>query len=213
MAFPKSRTITIKSKSMHKTLTLTLLTGLALGAAGPASAQFIGYFAVSNWTLSNVTAPPGGDPLGGGSADTTGAPNSIEIISNNAYIDDLSGPTTNTDFTITATTAGSVSFDWSFLTTDDEGPTWDPFGYVRNGIFVKLSDDNGSDTQSDSASFSVNVGDVFGFRAQSLDSSFGSSFTTISNFNFTARGPSVPEPGTLALFALGGALGLRRRKA
>jgi hypothetical protein len=180
---------------MNKILSLTLLAGLALGAAAPASASFSGAYAVANWTASTAH---------GGSIDTSGAPNSIALVSSN----DGGGPS-NQDFTITAVAADTVSFDWDYGTAD-EGPSHDPFGYLLNNVFFQLTNNAGAKAQAGSFSFPVLAGDVFGFRARSGDSCCGAATTTVSNFNI---GASVPEPGTLALLALGGMMGLRRRTA
>jgi hypothetical protein len=47
----------------------------------------------------------------------------------------------------------------------------------------------------------VLAGDIFGFRANSVDSVLGSATTTISNFNTSFNSPpsSVPVPGALWL--------------
>ncbi|MEA5416984.1 hypothetical protein [Synechococcus sp. BA-132 BA5] len=188
--------------SLSKKKFLGLMTaGLAsatLGlAASPAQAltQFAGDYAPGNWTQTI-----GGD----GSIDTSGAPSSITLISSN----DGSGAQ-DTDFTIAAPTAGTVSFDWNFSTAD--GAAYDPFGYLLNGAFTQLTNNDGAQTQSGSASFSVLSGDVFGFRQNSTDSIFGRASTTISNFN----GPTAPAPasvpGPLPLLGAGAAFGWSRQ--
>lgn len=111
----------------------------------------------------------------------------------------------NQDFTIAASGDGTVSFDWVYQTLDEFlSAYWDPFGILLNGVFTKLTEDNGPDedgpiAQSGSVSFSVTTGSVFGFRAHSIDSILGAATTTISNFSFIP----VPEPSTILLLGSG----------
>lgn len=164
-------------------------------AASPVQAltQFAGDYAPGNWTQTIQ---------GDGSIDTSGAPASITLTGAND-----GGGNQNTDFTIAAPTAGTVSFDWSYTTTDIA--FYDPFGYLLNGAFTQLTDDGGSSNQSGSASFSVLAGDMFGFRQNSLDSCCGRASTTISNFN----GPIAPAsvPGPLPILGVGAAFAYSRR--
>lgn len=166
-------------------------------AASPAQAltQFAGDYAPGNWTQSI-----GGD----GSIDTSGAPSSIILNGSN----DGSGGQ-NTDFTIAAPTAGTVSFDWNFSTAD--GAAYDPFGYLLNGAFTQLTNGAGAQTQSGSASFSVLSGDVFGFRQNSFDSIFGRASTTISNFNGPTAAAPASVPGPLPILGVGAAFAYSRR--
>jgi hypothetical protein len=184
-------------RSLAKTIAPIALAGATLGlAANPAQAltQFAGYYAPANWTQSIQ---------GDGSISTGDAPASISL----SGADDGSFINQNTDFTIAAPLAGTVSFDWAYSTA--EGPVFDPFGYILNGGFAQLTDNGGGQVQSGSASFSVLAGDVFGFRQNSIDSIFGRASTTISNFNAHAA------PGPLPLLGAGAAFGwsrqLRRR--
>jgi hypothetical protein len=184
-------------RSLAKMIAPIALAGATLGlAANPAQAltQFAGYYAPANWTQSIQ---------GDGSISTGDAPASISL----SGADDGSSINQNTDFTIAAPLAGTVSFDWAYSTA--EGPVFDPFGYILNGGFAQLTDNGGGQVQSGSASFSVLAGDVFGFRQNSIDSIFGRASTTISNFNAPAA------PGPLPLLGAGAAFGwsrqLRRR--
>jgi len=192
-------------RSLAKTIAPIALAGATLGlAANPAQAltQFAGYYAPANWTQSIQ---------GDGSINTGGAPASISLFS----ADDYSATNQNTDFTIAAPLAGTVSFDWTYSTADWT-PEYDPFGYLLNGGFTQLTDNDSSLTQSGSVSFSVLAGDVFGFRQNSNDSYYGRASTTISNFNgpLAASGPAS-VPGPLPLLGAGAAFGwsrqLRRR--
>ena len=167
-------------------------------AASPAQAvtNFAGDYAPGNWTQSI-----GGD----GSINTGGAPTIITLTGA-----DDSGGDQNTDFTIAPPTAGTVSFNWSYVTNDISSPYWDPFGYLLNGVFTPLTDSSGALTQSGFASFSVLATDLtFGFRQNSVDSSGGFASTTISNFNGPIATASVPGP--LPILGVGAAFVYSRR--
>ena len=153
--------------------TLVCLT-VILAWAGSASADFSGPYAPANWTLTTN----GGD----GSVDITGAPSSIKLTSS----DSGTGNFIDTDFTIAAVAAGVVSFDWDYDSLNMDGPRFDPFGFLLNGVFTQLSNDFGPDVQAGSESFIVSASDVFGFRVNTLDDILGAAEATISNFS----GPS-----------------------
>ncbi|MGJ8693543.1 MAG: PEP-CTERM sorting domain-containing protein [Thalassotalea sp.] len=145
----------------------------------------------SNWVIAGDANFSDIDPV-----DTID--DTLTQISN----DDISGSEFNTDTTIAAHSNGIVSFDWLYTTID--GPEFDYFGWLLEGQFTLLTDIsvNAEELQQGSASFMVNVGDIFGFRTVSTDSGFGSSETIVSNFSFT----EVPEPSSIAFFALACAL-------
>jgi len=143
---------------------------------------FTGDFAPGNWT----TTLDGGD----GYVNTSNAPTSVVIASA-----DNGGGGRNTDFSIAMPFTGAISFDWSFTTSD--GPVFDPFFVGIDGIYTQLTDNGGLQSQSGSYSVSVLAGQVFTLRANSVDSRFGRSETTVSNFM------AVPEPTSTAIFGLG----------
>lgn len=165
--------------------------------------DFTDGYAVANWTQS----------LNGGSINLTGAPSSIILTSS----DDNSGNPNDTDFTIAVLGSGLVSFDWSYTTSDFDS-SYDPFGWLLNGIFTQVTNNAGPTTQAGSVSFLVALGDTFGFRAHTTDSILGSSVTEISNFSaptdVTAPNPiGVPEPESMALLGIGLAgFGLSRKR-
>ena len=187
-------------RSRAKTIAPIALAGATLGlGANPAQAltQFAGDYAPANWDQRIQ---------GDGSIYTGGAPDSISL----SGADD-GGGNQNTDFRFIAPSAGTVSFDWAYMTAD-QLPAFDPFGYLLNGAFTKLSNDIGGSNQSGSGSFSVLAGDVFGFRQSSGDSTTGRALTTISNFNgpSAASGPAS-VPGPLPLLGAGAAFGWSRQ--
>jgi hypothetical protein len=143
---------------------------------------FTGDFAPGNWT----TTLNGGD----GYVNTSNAPTSVVIASANN-----GGGERNTDFSIAMPFTGAISFDWSFTTSD--GPFWDPFLVGIDGVYTRLTTNGGPNSQTGSYSVSVLAGQVFTLRANSVDSVFGRSETTVSNFM------AVPEPTSMAIFGLG----------
>jgi len=176
------------------------LMGLTANSAQAANPGFAGTYAPPNWTQLIVQD---------GSVDTTNAPTSITVIGSDNNYSGLAG---QTDFTIAAPSAGTVSFDWQF-TTADPPAQYDPFGYLLNGSFFQLTNDSIAD-QSGSATFAVLPGDTFGFSQRSVDSLNGRAQTVISNFVAPAGAPtSAPAP--LPLFGAAAAFGwsrqLRRR--
>ena len=161
------------------------------------AAGFTGAYSADNWQLTNQKAD--------GYVDTSGAPDSIlQIGGNNG-----SGSSGTTLYSTTAAGSGSVSFDWNYSTNDVDGPTWDPFGVVLNGIFTQLTSEVGKQ-QLGSYSFNVLKGDIFGFAIKTTDNRFGAGQVAISNF----KAPKdVPEPITGLVLAAGmGGAALRRAK-
>ncbi|NEO98067.1 MAG: PEP-CTERM sorting domain-containing protein [Symploca sp. SIO2E9] len=176
----------------------------ALLGANPAQASgFSGSYNPSNWDFSNLNAD--------GFVDTTNAPSSITLTGGN----NGSGFSGQTSYTTTSLANGLVSFNWNYITTDVDGPFWDPFGFIVNGNFTLLSKDNGGFLQSNIFSTTVNKGDIFGFAIDTVDNIFGAASVTISDFN-APEAESVPEPasllGLLTVGALGAGSVLKRKK-
>ncbi len=101
--------------------------------------------------------------------------NVITISSDNG-----SGAEGWTDLIVNVTSNVTVSFDWSYTTMD--GPTWDQFGYIINGVYTELTNPAGANNQTGNASVPLTAGQVFGFRARSSDGLFGPATITVSNF-------------------------------
>jgi len=173
---------------------------MGFAANSAQAAGFAGIYAPANWTQQIVQD---------GSFDTTNAPASITLIGPNN-----GAAAGKTDFTIAAPYAGQATFDWVYSTLDLDA-IFDPFGYILNGTLFQLSND-ALGNQSGSGSFSVVLGDTFGFSQQSIDSSQGAAQTTIGNYVAPIGGPSpasVPAPLPLvgAASAFGWSRQLRRR--
>ena len=84
----------------------SFILGGLLCLSTPAFALFDGDYAPGNWTATTS---------GDGVIDTSGAPGSISMTSNNNGVGNL-----NQDFTIVLLANGVVMFDWDF-STDDAG--------------------------------------------------------------------------------------------
>jgi len=192
----------MKKTSSFRTGFFAMLVAAGLfSSVGPAQAAIVGFqgpYAPANWTLSTN----GGD----GSVNTSGAPASVTLFGS----DNGSGQQIFTDFTTLAVGDGLVSFSWDYSTFDVA--VWDPFGYLLDGDFTQLTADDGQQSQSGSASFSVLAGQTFGFRVDSRDNFGGRAQSTISSFE--APGAAIPEPGSWAAAALllAGAVLVRRRR-
>ena len=143
----------------------------------PAQAAFSGFYEPSSFTLTNTNA--------NGLVDTDNAPSSITLTGGN----NLSGAFGTTDYTATAFGDGQVSFDWDYLSFNTS-PEFDPFGFLLNGDFTQLTDNNGLLSQSDGFTTSVQEGDIFGWRIATIDNAFGAAQTTISNFEAPVPAPT-----------------------
>ncbi|WP_085317160.1 hypothetical protein [Derxia lacustris] len=171
---------------------------------GSAQAAFTGSSAPGNWTLGNTNG-------GNGSASNDG---STLTLSSANFADFDAAPLdgSTTSYGISFAHAGTVSFDWSYLTADEGGSSYDRFGYVLDGTAYQLSSDGLWDAQSGHASFAVAAGSHFAFTMNS-DAIWGGAVATVSNFSAIS---AVPEADPLAMLALGlplAVLAARRRRA
>ena len=124
------------------------------------------------------------------------SPSTYDVVTISS--DNQSGAPGNTDLTVPVTMAETVSFDWDYTTPD--GPAFDSFGYLLNGVYTELTDPGGANDQSgNSGPINVAPGDVFGFRSASVDGEFGAATTTVSNFVPGFNGQFDPANWTVNL--------------
>lgn len=183
-----------------KSLPLYRLSVLSVAAAAllaPGSAWghgivgFTGPYAPDQWTFSHG--------YGNGSIDLAGVPSTIVMVGS------YNGIPANTDWLSTAAEDGHIMIDWSYASSDDAG--MDSFGYLLNGVFTKLADQDAARFTQ----FDVMGGDRFGFRLATLDAQNAPGVMRINFFS----GPGDPEPTAvptpLSWLALGAGYGWSRR--
>lgn len=159
---------------------------LATGLSSVASAQFDGPYDPAFWTFTDFS---------GGSFTNNG----VTLVLTGGDVS-VGG---NTDYTIMAAASGMWSFDWNYSSADYG--TFDTGGYLLNGAYTILSD---NDQQgSGSVSVAVNLGDVIGYRVNTADGLFGAGVMSINNFD-----APVPGPAAAALLGVAGLLGGRSRR-
>jgi hypothetical protein len=130
---------------------------------------FSGIFSIDKWTLTP----------NGGIIDTTKTPS--ELILYNA---DNNNGRQDTTAIITSPLSGNVSFDWIVTNVNSSYElAWDPFIFHINNTKIKLTSDD-AHSGSGSFNYSINVGDSFGFNAETGDSTDGYFENKIYNFRF-----------------------------
>jgi hypothetical protein len=173
------------------------------GSSQLAHASFIGSYSVDHFTVTNVNGPGAFlSPDGGLSVVITGPNNG-------------SGLEGYTDVTTTIAGSGLIQFQYTYSSLDSAG--FDYAGYFLGSSFIQLADTDG---QTATVLLPVNAGDLFGFRAGSLDNTGEPGIFTV--FDFTAPASSsgsggggsstVPEPGSglLVFTAAASCVGLAR---
>ncbi|MFM8488454.1 MAG: HYR domain-containing protein, partial [Bacteroidota bacterium] len=91
------------------------------------------------------------------------------------------GLPSDTRHCVTVVSSQNVTFDWSYSTVD-LNPTYDPFGYSVNGLYIQLSDDIGALTQSGSQVIPVPAGAEFCLIQSTIENDGGSATTVVSRF-------------------------------
>lgn len=140
---------------------------------------FTGAFA--SWTATYT-----GDTTGGSVATNS---TTMTIISPNG------GSGTGTvGAKITIANNGTIKFNFSATTTDNDTLHYDPVGWKKNGVNVTVY--NTGNNKAGSASYTVVATDTWEFFAHSIDNAQGSSKLVITEFTFT---PTAITP-TLGVF-------------
>lgn len=109
---------------------------------------------------------------------------------------------------VTINLPSPFAFSFSYATGDADGPAGDIFGVIVDGVHIALSDPGGPVDQSGDRTFTATSS--FGWFVNCTDCIGGAATATIGGTRF-----GVPEPGSLALVAigLGGAWFARRRRS
>lgn len=194
MRLLQPRTTVLRPKNLRSIFTICVFAFVLSCFTPQANAGFIGYYALSNFTLTN-TCTAGVDPCP--------PPDGLATTSNNGLTALLvggnngSGLSGVTDLTIAAAAAGTVQFDFSYASFDFPGA--DYAGYLTGGVFHKLADIDG---QASSVSFAVNAGELFGFRVGTADNTSEPGILTVMNFS-APEGAAVPEPASVLMMAAG----------
>lgn len=195
---------------LHALLPLVAALGLYFGSSQLAKADFVGDYALSNFTLTNTN--DGEFP-----SYTNGTETSM-LNTDGTEILVLTGGNSGsgiggvTDFFITAAASGTVDFDWSYSSTDLSSHGVAPYGcgagfaqscdnagYLLGGTATSNYVELASDTNQGSGfvSFTVTAGETFGFSVETADNQGGAGILTVSEFNAPSPDP-VPEPSTVA---------------
>jgi len=163
-------------------LSLATVTTVAVLTSLPSKVMAIGFsgdYATSNWTTTNTNA--------NGYADTANATTtSIDIIGGDISNSGILSGSGTTDWTIpiTSARAGTLSFTWNYGSLDTPNSN-DLAGYLYNGNFTLLASLDGQ-ASSSPVTFSLNSGDTFGFRVETLTNNGGAGALSVTNFNVQA---------------------------
>ncbi|MFY7706557.1 MAG: T9SS type A sorting domain-containing protein [Flavobacteriales bacterium] len=124
---------------------------------------------------------------GNGVVDLSGLPSNISVIGSNG------GQLTNV-YTAAAVVAKQVniSFNWSYQSSDVDGPFYDPFGYWINGEFTQLTGNANGNNQTGSASILVPAGSIFAVGINAVDNIFGAGSVALSNVAVEAVAVECP---------------------
>jgi hypothetical protein len=185
---------------------------VAMLAAGQAAAADVFTLQRTNGGDGFVSLVPGGFDLFG---------------SNNGSPFDYPKLSSLTSYTATAGSSETLSFDWTYMTHDATGSSYDPGGYLLNGVQHQLSvtcNDPVFTHCAASGNLVLNLaaGDIYGFYIFSTDSQEGRGDILVKPglgpvaLDALVNPVAVPEPTAWALmitgfFGLGGML--RRRRA
>lgn len=145
---------------------------------------------------------------GGGNGSLAGSYPGFTLTS----ADNPDGPDEDNLLTYTGVidSAQWISFAYSYTTNDFNGSSYDPAGYILNGVKHQLSpaDAPKGSYVTGNRSVGVQVGDVFGWYIGATDSILGAATLTV-----IATVSAVPEPETYAMLLAGlGLVGFAARR-
>ena len=160
-------------------LSLATLTTVAVLISLPSKVMAIGFtsgdYATSNWTTTNNNAD--------GFADTANATStSIDIIGGDSAPNGgslIGSGYTDWKIAITPARAGTLSFNWSYDSTDSPGN--DSASYFLNNNFTFLA--NSQTTGTSLITLTLKDTDTFGFRVETSSNSGGAGALSVSDFN------------------------------
>jgi hypothetical protein len=134
---------------------------------------FVDEFAPGNWSEEII----------GDGEIIVNAPTNVILISDDSGTSDA-----ETNFCIEIPADGILRFNWAYSTNDNDGPAFDPFGYSIDGVFIQLTDNNGSNMQSGVEIILVSEGEQFCFSQRSNDGLFGAATTLTMQFMYSNSG-------------------------
>ena len=146
------------------------------------SSNFTGTYAPVSWIFD---AGPGGSM-------SSGFPANLSLTSGNSA---AMGYTIYSRANIHPTKNATVSFNWSYTTSDVDGPAYDPPLFFVNGNVIALSTfaSSGSVTQSGSQVVNITAGQSFALAIYTSDGQWGSASVTYSNFTVSYAADSFVE--------------------
>jgi hypothetical protein len=153
---------------------------------GGTTAGFQQGYAPASWTLSQDNS--------NGSVITTGAPANIQLKSGN----NLSGNPGSTNYQITVGCSGTISFNWSYSTSDFAYNDYPK--YKLNGGTAAIFPGYqiaGNSSQTGTFSLAVNAGDIFQLQAFTEDNDPIQATITLTSFS----GPAAPLSATATLWS------------
>lgn len=165
-----------------------------------AQADFTGPYDPANWTTTTVNGNPD------------------QSVSNDGSVAIITGTDAGSgdaiSYSVTVAANGPFEFDWSYTNLGGDYGSFDYAGFVVDGDFVLLADNDDAlgGPATGSSSLKLSAGQSFSFAVASLDGTLGAGELTISNFNAAS---AIPEPSSLGLLAagtIGGLLAGRRRR-
>jgi hypothetical protein len=196
--------------------------GLAAGAILLAGVAHADTFVVNNTTHPELYHPAPG-AVGPAQVDGNGSASPIAGGFQIVGPDGLPqySPDNTTSVTAIALAPETLTYFWQYISFDAENSSFDPAGFVLNGVNTQLTTAMPSlqivggqlvrPVQSGVVTFNLKAGDSYGFYVRSTDSDQGP-----GTLSFSTNAPAVPEPAAWTMLILGFGMvgaGLRRLRA